>query len=107
MERRNHPRRDVSRALRIDTETRRDLMGVSRNVSALGLQFHGADAFTVGERLAVRLFDEGCERVESVAIGSVVRAERDEQGPAVVFPHVTAIHLESPLPKRLVPRGAW
>jgi hypothetical protein len=97
----------MSLALRVDSAMRKDVLGITRDVSALGVKFHSADEFSVGERLAVRVFDEGCENLWTVNVGSVVRAEKEVGGPSVAFPFVTAVHLETPLPKRLVPRGAW
>lgn len=103
MERRAHPRRAIARAVRIDTETRKDLLGITRDVSAWGLRFHSASAFAVGERVSLKILGEGCEGLDTVAFGAVVRAETYAPDPGVVFPHVTAVYLENPLPKRLVP----
>jgi hypothetical protein len=103
VERREHPRRAISLALRVDTESNKNLLGITRNLSARGVQFHGATPFDIGERLALWLYEGGCEKVDAFRLGTVIRAERDSDR-TVIFPHVTAVQLDEPLPKRLCPR---
>lgn len=98
MERRSHPRQDLNVPLRIDTETRRDRFGITRNVSVRGVQFHSPSAFTVGDRIEVSLYGLGLECSNARTAGTVVRVERNTWDPRSAFPHITAVALDADIP---------
>jgi hypothetical protein len=100
MERRASPRRQVNLALKINGSRCKEQLGITRNVSVQGIQFHSSSSFDLGERVALWVYGEGCDHVDTLAHGTVVRAEREDHT-GVVFPHVTAVHLDAPLPKRI------
>ncbi len=98
MERRKYQRLQMNVPLRIDTDTRRDRFGITRNVSSRGVQFHSPSAFAVGDRLEVSLFGLGLECADTRTCGTVVRVERNTWDPRSAFPHITAVALDADIP---------
>ena len=82
----------------INTNERRDRVGMIREMSRTGALFHSRSQFAIGERLSMKYRAESGDF--AFAEGTVVRAFRDTCDDNM-FPHLTAVHFdgEADLPK--------
>ncbi len=102
-ERRNSDRKAIFAVVGIDTESRKDRVGVTRNLSAGGLLFHSASQFEIGEELDL-VFRKSPKHKDHHVTARVVRAlhEPDGEGPfrfltAVQFDELIPVTQETPL----------
>jgi len=95
-EHRQFERRRIYMPVAINTEARRDRLGLIRDMSETGMLFHSRSKFAIGERVTLE-FSVEAER-DGAATGQVVRADRD-QNEDNMFPFLTAIQFDAPLPK--------
>jgi hypothetical protein len=89
-ERRSHVRQPANVVVNVSTETRKDRVGVTSDLSETGMLFHSLSRFSVGERVDIVFGEADAERVAS---GRVVRTSRDTRWH--LFPNVTAIRFDS------------
>lgn len=94
-DRRRYPRKRISVPVNVSTRERRDRVGMTRDMSVTGLQFHSLSRFVVGEQIVVTFaLGEGPQL--GVAQGQVVRTTVDDS-PESMFRYCTAIQFEAPL----------
>jgi hypothetical protein len=93
-ERRRHPRHDIRTPIGIDSLTRKDRVGITRNLSESGVLFLTASRFEIGESLnmVLRLRRGIDERVS----GTVVRSQR-KLGVHDLFTNIVAVEFHEPL----------
>jgi hypothetical protein len=96
-DRRSFARHQVHAAIGIDTEARKNRVGVTRNVSAGGVLFHSASRFEVGQRLDLYFRARPILREEMHVRGRVVRVWHEARDHYTLFPHVIAVEFEHPL----------
>jgi len=92
-ERRRAERRDFPQPVNITTVSRKDRLGVARDLSATGMLFGSRSRFALGERVDLVFLSSltGATRVA----GRVVRTST-EPDPMTMWPHLTAVEFDRP-----------
>jgi len=96
VERRRGPRVPLYKALEIDTDTRKNRIGVTRDASDRGLLLASPSRFELGEKLTVRLLlsDGQCH----VAKGFVARVEVNPPSSPEPWRYKVAVTLDASIP---------
>ena len=88
-ERRRYPRRTARLVLGIETDSRKDRAGLTRDVSPTGMAFRSPSRFDVGETIKVSFRDPEARQRQVEAYGTVVRTQVEPK--QFIFRHVAAI----------------
>jgi hypothetical protein len=91
--RRRHERRTCAELVNLCTDTRKDRVGLARDISASGLRFQSATKFAVGERVAVVIHVPAIGNKQET--GRIVRAGSEPDFNSM-FPHAGAIEFDAP-----------
>ena len=97
-ERRTYPRNRLHAVMGIETTSRKDRVGVTRNLSATGALFHSASVFEEGEILSL-VFRDPISETDQTVEAVVVRTDVDPPTVDSHFPFLTAVRFQRPLPR--------
>ena len=88
-ERRRYPRRTARLVLGIETDSRKDRAGLTRDVSPTGMAFRSPSRFDVGETIKVSFRDPEAKKRQVEVYGTVVRTQVEPK--QFIFRHVAAV----------------
>ena len=101
--RRRYSRRLCAELINICTTTRKDRVGLARDLSATGMRFDSTSKFAVGERVDVLIHVASVGR--RYATGRVVRASATPDYVSI-YPHSAAIEFDIPCLDLIEPTSA-
>ena len=88
-DRRRYPRRTARLVLGIETDSRKDRAGLTRDVSPSGMAFRSPSRFDVGETVKVRFRDPLSKQRHVEVFGTVVRTQVEPR--QFIFRHIAAV----------------
>jgi hypothetical protein len=95
-ERRRHLRHEQIFPLQIDTDHKKDRIGVVRNASPSGILFGTPSHFRVGDRVTLRLLLDPSEPLRHTITGRIVRLGTDSAGDW--FARLVAVSFDEEVP---------
>jgi hypothetical protein len=88
-DRRRYTRRTVRLVLGIETDSRKDRAGLTRDVSPTGMSFRSPSRFSVGETIKLKFRDPKARQRNVEVFGTVVRTQVEPK--QFIFRHLAAV----------------